>query len=546
MNIHCYLILASVMLSPTHGVSQQVNKIDAVNQLIKTGKYQKGIDFVDSLFATSNFQKNSKRKNQLLVKKADCYYYLHNLESAFEYYLLAAKNEELLLENDKAFISDAFGNAAYCLVDLGLNEQAIKYSKLSYNYAQDSGQMAVTTSNIGVSYKHLGDYTAALTHFEEAYAIDKNLQDSIGIAYDLNNLGFLFKEWEKYDQALVYFKESMAIVKKANLKKEMATRFSNMAQVYLAMNDLREAERNIAKAIAIDKEIEDQFGLAKHFNLLGQISESKKDYQQAIDYQLQALALHQKLKTRSTLAITHRLLAQNYFKLNQINDALTRLDEGIEIARANHYTNELMNLFKLKAKYLSSINKNQEARLYEDSYRVLKDSMYSIENSNKIYQMELATELAKKEEEIKGHKQLADATLQKLKAKNTQLIIWLTIGFLLVAFLSLYLFKSKQLKNNKQYQLEIADLQGKLQALIKNDPESFNIKIKDINNQLDEPLSEKEFDVVKFIFTKKSNVEIGEELELSVNTVKFHFKNIYKKFGVKNRKEALQYLLVPA
>ncbi len=548
-----YLIGTLWALVLPKGYAQQTtNKADhltTVDVLIEEGQYKNAVDYIDSLIATDDLQGSSKLKNELIAKKGDAYYYLNELETSFEYYLFAAKSEELQPENNKKFIGDAYANAAYCLTELGLHEKALSYDKLAYNYAKlinDSAQMAVTTANIAINYKHQGNYDLSLKHFEEAYAIDKNLKDSIGIAYDLNALAVHFKEWKKYDQALAYFEESLAIMKKAGLKKEMSTRYSNISQVYLAIDNIVEAERNISKAIAIDKELKDSLNLAKHIDLLGLIFDSKGDYAIAMDYHMQALNMFQQFNTQSHIAISHRLIAQTYLNLNQPNKAIEHLNKGIELASSNQFLRELMNLFKLKETCLNMMGDASNAKLYQEQYHIIKDSIYSINNSNRLQKIELEIELSKKEAEIENQRELATASLTQLEANNKQFIIWLITGFAFVAFLILYLFISRQSKNEALYELEIAKLQSKLQALIKNDPESFNIKIKDINGQLDDPLSEKEFDVVKFIFTKKSNVEIGSELDLSVNTIKYHFKNIYKKFGVSNRKEALQFLLAPA
>lgn len=547
-----HLFFAIGIFQYQFGYSQKsdgTHHIIAVDKLIKDNNYQQAINYIDSIFTTIGLQGSSKLKNELNAKKGDAYYYLNNLELSFENYLFAAKSEELQADNNKKFIGDAYANAAYCLTVLGLHEKAIAYDKLAYNYAKlinDSSQMAVTTANIAINYKHQGNYKLALKHFEEAYSIDQNLNDSIGIAYDLNALAVHFKEWKKYDQALAYFEESLAIMTKADLKKEMATRYSNITQVYLEIDNIIEAERNISKAIAIDKELKDSINLAKHTNLLGLIFEKKGDYQVAIDYHLQALKVHEKYNTQSQVAISNRLLAQAYLKLGKPEKALEHLNKGIEVAASNRFLRELMNLFELKETCLNTIGDTAGARLYQEQYHIIKDSIYSIDNSNRLQKIELENELSKKEVEIENQKTLATESLNQLEANNKQFIIWLITGFAGVAFLILYLFTSRQSKNEELYELEIAELQGKLQALIKNDPESFNIKIKDINGQLDEPLSKKEFEVVKFIFTKKSNVEIGSELDVSVKTIKYHFKNIYKKFGVANRKEALQFLLAPA
>ena len=53
-----------------------------------------------------------------------------------------------------------------------------------------------------------------------------------------------------------------------------------------------------------------------------------------------------------------------------------------------------------------------------------------------------------------------------------------------------------------------------------------------------EPLTERELDILRLVVAGRSNAEIGELLFLSLNTVKWHLKNIYAKLDVRNRIEA--------
>ena len=48
----------------------------------------------------------------------------------------------------------------------------------------------------------------------------------------------------------------------------------------------------------------------------------------------------------------------------------------------------------------------------------------------------------------------------------------------------------------------------------------------------------RQIEILKKVAIKKSNKEIADELFISENTVKFHIRNILKKFEVKNRKAA--------
>ncbi len=56
---------------------------------------------------------------------------------------------------------------------------------------------------------------------------------------------------------------------------------------------------------------------------------------------------------------------------------------------------------------------------------------------------------------------------------------------------------------------------------------------------LSEPLTEREYQVIRLISAGLSNREIAEELYLSINTIKTHTKNIYSKLNVSNRTQAV-------
>ncbi|MFV2055308.1 MAG: LuxR C-terminal-related transcriptional regulator [Thiohalomonadales bacterium] len=58
------------------------------------------------------------------------------------------------------------------------------------------------------------------------------------------------------------------------------------------------------------------------------------------------------------------------------------------------------------------------------------------------------------------------------------------------------------------------------------------------SNRLIEPMSAKELKVLELLITGLSNREIADHVYVSINTVKSHLKNIYRKLDVTNRVEA--------
>jgi len=65
------------------------------------------------------------------------------------------------------------------------------------------------------------------------------------------------------------------------------------------------------------------------------------------------------------------------------------------------------------------------------------------------------------------------------------------------------------------------------------------LTLEQINEQISNPLSEREFEILLEMKSGKTNVALAEALFVSVNTIKSHLQNIYSKMDVRNRTEAL-------
>ncbi len=53
------------------------------------------------------------------------------------------------------------------------------------------------------------------------------------------------------------------------------------------------------------------------------------------------------------------------------------------------------------------------------------------------------------------------------------------------------------------------------------------------------PLTSRELDVLRYLPTRLSNIDIGARLRISQNTVKTHLKDIYRKLRVSSRNDAV-------
>ena len=73
--------------------------------------------------------------------------------------------------------------------------------------------------------------------------------------------------------------------------------------------------------------------------------------------------------------------------------------------------------------------------------------------------------------------------------------------------------------------------------------DEVGLTLESFNQKIHEALTEKEFDILLRVAKGFTNVQIAEQDELSLNTVKWHTQNIYSKLGVQNRTAATQLLM---
>ncbi len=96
------------------------------------------------------------------------------------------------------------------------------------------------------------------------------------------------------------------------------------------------------------------------------------------------------------------------------------------------------------------------------------------------------------------------------------------------------LYRMKMLiKENDFMKNEIINYSREIEVL------SVNIK-DDSNSDSIGNLSIREKEIFDLIVLGKSNKIIADDLNISINTVKFHVKNIYGKLNIKSRKEVLK------
>jgi two-component system nitrate/nitrite response regulator NarP len=67
------------------------------------------------------------------------------------------------------------------------------------------------------------------------------------------------------------------------------------------------------------------------------------------------------------------------------------------------------------------------------------------------------------------------------------------------------------------------------------------VDVRDINRDPMETLTEREKTLLSFLAQGRTNKELAGDLGVSVNTIKFHLRNLFEKLSVNNRAQAIAY-----
>ncbi|MEM8566044.1 MAG: tetratricopeptide repeat protein [Bacteroidota bacterium] len=520
------------------------NPEESIERLIKLKQYDSALQVIKA-YSTSN-----RLTPNLIKLKADAYYYLGNYTESAPTYLQAAEtalNEEV---SDHSKISDYYGNAAYTFSKLGLVERSLSYNKIAQKHAflsKDSAKVAGVYANIGVDYEHLGDYSKAFLHFDSAYLLDKALKDTLSMTSDLNNIGYLFVKWKKYEQALEFYGQSLALAEILGEKEMIARRLNNIGMALLLKGELNLAEEKLRRSLAIHTAMNDSLNVARRLVNLGELASRRKNFDKAISLKKEAL-LYFEASQELFVAVEGRLsLAKTFSDAGNYDLAIKEYTRIINVAENNQLAKILLEALAGIQKAYAEIGDFEKAHSYQSKFISVNDIVFSEKSNELIQEMQVKYDVEKKESEIEllnAKNKLTSARLTQKKREQYGGALAATVVLGLLCFALWSLRKNYRLKE-KLLITEIDQLRERISETIKQSEIKQNeaIDFEMINQSLSNPLSQRELEIVGLVKSELTNRQIAEKAFVSVNTVKFHLRNIYEKLNVGNREQAIAALV---
>jgi DNA-binding CsgD family transcriptional regulator len=410
---------------------------------------------------------------------------------------------------------------------------------------------------MGEGYGWLGYLTAEKGDIPEAIAYNLkslDIAERLGLEENypviLNNLGNLHQDLYDHDQAIKYFNECVTLNKALNKTKSLATNYNNLGSAYRFKGEYKTALDYFNKGLAIRKSINDQQGLSFTYSNIGTVFQLMGDLDTALYYYEKSITIRRALNIRKGLSAVLYKAADIYKQKGKLTKAKSMAKESYAIANKYSYTYEI----KESARVLYSIFKAEQnlpkALAYHETYATLNDSLNHIDNQKALIKSEYQFKYNKKalldsleKAKILVENKLLEEENSLVASKNAIQKLWLAISVLGIIILigALYFYRKNTNAKMDALRSEIKVRLNETLAL-KNEIETIsnsNTPSKsDLNIVLHDKLSGREQEILDLLALGLSNREIGEQLFVSVNTVKTHILSLYNKLDVKNRTQA--------
>lgn len=518
--------------------------VSRVQQLIDEGKYDVARNLCDSVINDPSQKANWA---YYMSKQGDVYYFLGDLKESLKYYLQALEQPSIQHPENRLLREETTSYAGFVYRELGLDKKAEEFFRSALDQAfiiGDSIEIAICYYNISTVLLTQGQLDESMEMLEKAYEIDVIRKDTSAIGFDLTMMGNAMLKTNQGDKAVKYYRESIdLLLKSSGNYNSLAKRYGLLAEAFFTISQWDSATYYTQKSIESYAEKSDSLHIGVQWVKLAKIANSSGNPNLGMEWAQKARSLLSKYPVSSNHIFANTsLIEANLSKANYQN-ALSLLKENIDLSGKLGLLYEQRDSQQKMAEVYHLLGQHQTSYLQSKLANDLSDSISTLETAKATEQMRVRYDAEKIESENKVlqlENQVTRAELSEREAEIRNLILIGTI-LLIIGVSAIIIIVMRSRYRMRLLQAEINELRARIKGILEFKPEEVGIVKEQINESLQESLSDREFEILNLALSNKNNNQIADEIHLSVNTVKFHLKNIYSKLGVSNRKEALKY-----
>ncbi len=288
-------------LDISHGIGDRSEEVDILNSLAAIygmlGNYQESIN--NHKEALNIYRESGDRASEGRVLTLIGDIYRRNLHDYREAYFYYKKSLEI-----KKGIDDVRE------LQTSSRSSSEAHSKTSIETSNDEDEIRSLLNSLGAVCWNIGSYEEALSYYQGALEICRNMGNKIGEGITLSGMGVVYLSLRKYEDALKCNQEALNILNPAGDQKVEGYILNSIANVYYEMSDYHRAWKYYQESLRIRKELSDKKGEAWVLHNLGRVYRSLENYEEAKKHYQRALFLAEEVGEEELTASTKNALSE--------------------------------------------------------------------------------------------------------------------------------------------------------------------------------------------------------------------------------------------
>ena len=409
------------------------------------GQSQKAI--IDSLIISlKTTEKDSVAVNNYVYLSS--YFFERNLrKSKFYAYEALDLADQLKYKTGQAQSLFLLGKTEHKLGKLKSALNHYVQASLVYKHQNKNYYLARSYAEIGNVQAQLGDMVSAIKNHQKAISVLKELDNPIGIAHCYSDLGSINHMQKNYEQSLAYFTKAKNIFEKEKDDNSLATLYNRVSLVFRDKGEIDKSLSYDYKALLIQEQLRDKSGMAQSNLNIGETSIHQKEWTRAQGYINYAAKLYRDIEDQIGISKCYLITAKIALLKHQTKLAKDNLEKCIEIAIQANALPELVDAYKVLSEIHADNNEKEKAYEYLIKHNNLRDTLFSIERSRQISEMEVRFQTEIIEEKLE------EANVKKEKEANKAftftLSFFLGSGIFIVIVLLMKRKNTESKENNK-------------------------------------------------------------------------------------------------
>ncbi len=268
----------------------------------------------------------------------------------------------------------------------------------------DSVSVGILKRQIGQSFYFKGNYNEAAVYFYGSIKIFEELNSRQNLADSYNALAKLYRKTRDLTRSLKNYDEAMSIFEELNDSAGIAMINNESGVVFEYQEKYKEASERYTISLKIDEKRKDTIGICYALSNLAGVYTLQNNFKIAEEYLKQSLSFRKKMNDGLSLALNYSDIGTTYFSSKQFEKAKLYFDSSNSIAVKMGYPELRGNNFDVLAKIAEAQEEYQKALSYQKLKTSINDSIYNIEKTKKIEELNTKYETEKKERTIQEQK----------------------------------------------------------------------------------------------------------------------------------------------